>query len=223
MVEANFPMIPLHTVLFPGSTMSLHVFEKRYRQMMATCLDRDAPFGVVLIREGKEVGGPCLPHGIGTTARVTDMVWLPDGRMNLTVVGVRRFRIRDFGDGGIYPMALVEYLDEGVGNREAVGVAAQRAGERYASYLELARTSGRSPVPAVTLPESPIHLSYAIARGLTADLGTRQRLLELETAAERLAREAEILEGAQQELRRDLTGPQPDGEPPDGDAEASGS
>lgn len=219
MVEANFPMIPLHAVLFPGSTMSLHVFEKRYRQMMAMCLDRDAPFGVVLIREGKEVGGPCLPHPVGTTARVTDVVWLPDGRMNLTLVGVRRFRIRDFGDGGLYPMALVDYLEETVGSRDEVGSAAQRAGERYARYLELARTSGRSAVPAVTLPESPVHLSYAIARGLTTDLETRQALLELDSATARLGREAELLDGAQQELRRNLE--EPDGEGPG--AQASGA
>ncbi len=219
MVEANFPMIPLHAVLFPGSTMSLHVFEKRYRQMMATCLDRDAPFGIVLIREGKEVGGPCVPRAVGTTSRVTDMVLLPDGRMTVTVVGIRRFQIRDFGDGGIYPMALVEYLDEIVGTQEEVGTAAQRAGERYASYLELARSSGRSPVPAVTLPESPIHLSYAIARGLVTDLDTRQVLLELDSAADRLDREAELLEGAQQELRRDLAKPEEEGP----GAEASGT
>jgi len=218
MVEANFPLIPLHAVLFPGSTMTLHVFEKRYRQMMAVCLDRDAPFGIVLIREGKEVGGPCVPHPVGTTARVTDMVWLPDGRMNLTVVGVRRFRIRDYGDGGIYPMGLVEYLEEPVGRREEVGQAAQRAAERYASYLELARSSGRSPVPAVTLPEGPVHLSYAIARGLAADLDTRQRLLEAENAAMRLIQEAELLEGAQERLRKHM-----EDSGPEGDTEANGA
>jgi len=212
MVEANFPLVPLNAVLFPGGTLSLHIFEKRYRQLVAACLDRDMPFGVVLIREGREVAGPCVPYSMGTSARITDSTALPDGRMNIAAVGVRRFQIVDYGEGGVYPMALVEYVDEAVGEVGQVAEAARDASERYSSYLSLARSSGRSSVPtAAALPENPVHLSYAIARGISADLRTRQDLLECTSAAERLRREVEILAGAERRLRERL-----------GDGEATG-
>lgn len=214
MVEANFPLIPLNAVLFPGGTLSLHIFEKRYRQLMAACLDRDTAFGVVLIREGREVSGPCVPFATGTSARVTDSVALPDGRMNITAVGVRRFHIVDYGEGGVYPMGLVEYMDEAPGEVGQATAAAHDAGDRYNAYLSLARSSGRSTVPtAAALPENPVHLSYTIARSISADLRTRQELLECASAAERLRREVEILEGAERRLRERLSG----------DAEATGS
>ncbi|MCL6595932.1 MAG: LON peptidase substrate-binding domain-containing protein [Firmicutes bacterium] len=203
MVEANFPLIPLNAVLFPGGTLSLHIFEKRYRQLIAGCLDRDAPFGVVLIREGREVGGPCVPFTVGTTARLTDSVPLPDGRMNITAVGVRRFQIVDYGESGPYPMGLVEFLEEEAGEVSQVGEAAREAGARYTAYLNLARTVGRTTVPtAAALPEDPVQLSWAIARGLSADLRTRQELLECPTAADRLRREVEVLAGAERRLRQ---------------------
>jgi Lon protease-like protein len=212
MVEANFPLIPLNAVLFPGGTLSLHIFEKRYRQLVAACLDRDNPFGVVLIREGREVAGPCVPFSMGTSARVTDSVALPDGRLNITAVGVRRFQIVDYGEGGIYPSGLVEYVEEPAGDVGLVVDAAREASERYSAYLTLARSSGRTTFPtAAALPENPVHLSYAIARGLSADLRTRQELLECQTAADRLRREVEILAGAERRLRQRLAGGEGDG------------
>lgn len=221
MVEANFPLIPLNAVLFPGGNLSLHIFEKRYRQLVATCLDRDTAFGVVLIREGREVAGPCVPFGVGTSARVIDSVALPDGRLNITAVGVRRFQIVDYGEGGAYPSGLVEYVGEEVGEVGVVAAAAREASERYAAYLTLARSSGRTTVPtAAALPDNPVHLSYAIARGLSADLRTRQDLLECATAAERLHREVELLEGAERRLRQRLGGR--GGEADEPEAEASG-
>ena len=209
MVETNFPLIPLNAVLFPGGTLSLHIFEKRYRQLVSACLDRDSAFGVVLIREGREVGGPCVPFSIGTSARITDSVTLPDGRLNITAVGIRRFQIVDYGEGGVYPMALIEYLEEDSGEGAQAGDMAREATERYSAYLNLARSSGRSTVPtAAALPDNPVHLSYAIARGISADLRTRQELLELPTAIERLGRELELLAGAERRLRERLTGDQ---------------
>ena len=56
----DLPLFPLHAVLCPGVVLPLHIFEQRYREMVAHCLANDAPFGVVLIREGREVG-PSIP------------------------------------------------------------------------------------------------------------------------------------------------------------------
>ena len=59
----EIPLFPLNTVLFPGMPLSLHIFEERYKLMIKHCLDEECPFGVLLIREGKEVDGiPSVGH-----------------------------------------------------------------------------------------------------------------------------------------------------------------
>src|SRR6185503_19425073 len=88
-------LFPLNTVLFPGMRMPLHIFEERYRLMIRECIEQDAPFGVLLIREGEETGGSAVPHGVGTTARITQVEYLDDGRMNIFTIGQERFRLSE--------------------------------------------------------------------------------------------------------------------------------
>jgi len=74
-------LFPLNTVLFPGAVLNLHVFEERYRRMIAECLDANEAFGVVLIRDGREAGDPDVtPHDVGTTAEISEVTPLPAGR-----------------------------------------------------------------------------------------------------------------------------------------------
>src|SRR4029079_17235484 len=86
-------LFPLRTVLFPGMKLPLQVFEPRYRQLVAECMEYAEPFGVSLIREGAEVGGPAAPYNIGTTALIESVTTAPDGRLHLATMGGRRFRI----------------------------------------------------------------------------------------------------------------------------------
>ena len=69
----NIPLFPLGTVLFPKQYLPLHIFEDRYKQMIGECLRDQSQFGVVLIRAGREAGGPAIPFETGTTARIVDM------------------------------------------------------------------------------------------------------------------------------------------------------
>ncbi|MBF6600779.1 MAG: LON peptidase substrate-binding domain-containing protein [Dehalococcoidia bacterium] len=71
-------LFPLQTVLFPGMRLPLHIFEERYKIMVRECIDEDAPFGVVLIRSGAEVGGGAIPHDVGTTARIIQVEYLDE-------------------------------------------------------------------------------------------------------------------------------------------------
>ena len=90
----ELPLFPLHTVLCPGIALPLHIFEERYREMARHCLDTTSPFGVVLIREGREVGGGTLSFaGVGTIAEIRKAGRYPDGRYDLLVVGTGRFAI----------------------------------------------------------------------------------------------------------------------------------
>src|ERR1700730_14638753 len=106
------PLFLLRTVLFPHMPMSLHVFEDRYQEMMRDCLDAGSSFGVVAIREGREVGGDAVPRAVGTLARIVHVERLPDGRMNLFITGASRFRVVRPVSCKAYARAEVEYLQE---------------------------------------------------------------------------------------------------------------
>ena len=91
--KAEVPIFPLGSVLFPGGTMALKIFEQRYLEMAKACLKNRSPFGISLIREGEEVGTPAVPEPIGTLAFIAD--WdMPDlGILQVRVTGAARFRI----------------------------------------------------------------------------------------------------------------------------------
>jgi len=85
-------LFPLNTVLFPGGPLPLRIFETRYIDMVKTCVRDDAPFGILLIREGKETG-PATTHDVGTLARITDWYQGSDGLLGITAIGEQRFRL----------------------------------------------------------------------------------------------------------------------------------
>lgn len=89
----DIPLFPLNSVLFPGGRLPLRIFEQRYMDMAKTCLRDGAPFGVCLIREGREVGAAAIPAEVGTLARIGawDMPQL--GLLHVTALGEQRFRI----------------------------------------------------------------------------------------------------------------------------------
>jgi hypothetical protein len=91
------PLFPLRTVLFPDGPLPLRVFEPRYLAMISRCLRNDAPFGVVLLVGGSEVGGAAQTAGVGTLARVADWYQGSDGILGVTAVGTERFRLKATG------------------------------------------------------------------------------------------------------------------------------
>lgn len=86
------PLFPLNTVLFPGGPLPLRIFEPRYLDMISNCVKNDAPFGVLLIREGGETG-PATTHEVGTLARIIDWYQGSDGLLGIKAVGEQRFRV----------------------------------------------------------------------------------------------------------------------------------
>jgi uncharacterized protein len=85
-------LFPLNIVLFPGGPLPLRIFETRYVDMVRRCMREGANFGVVLIREGGEVG-PAETFDVGTLADIVDFHQLSDGLLGLSCVGGQRFRI----------------------------------------------------------------------------------------------------------------------------------
>ena len=90
---ADLPLFPLGSILFPGGTLALKIFEQRYLEMAKTCLKTDAPFGVALIREGNEVGIPAVPEMVGTLAYVTAWDMQNLGILEVRVTGAGRFKL----------------------------------------------------------------------------------------------------------------------------------
>ncbi|UNK42280.1 LON peptidase substrate-binding domain-containing protein [Luteimonas sp. S4-F44] len=91
--SATLPLFPLDAVLLPGASLALRVFESRYLDMLRECGRRDSGFGICLILEGGEVGGPATPASVGTEAVIEDFDTGVDGLLRLRVRGARRFRV----------------------------------------------------------------------------------------------------------------------------------
>jgi Lon protease-like protein len=108
---AVLPMFPLGTVLLPGGVLPLHIFEPRYRQLVADLLADDVnepEFGVTMIERGKETGGGEARAEVGVIARVVEIQALDEGRYALVAVGTRRFRVRSWLPDDPYPLADVD-------------------------------------------------------------------------------------------------------------------
>jgi Lon protease-like protein len=89
---ASIALFPLNIVLFEDGPLPLRIFETRYVDMVRRCMRDEQRFGVVLIREGSEVG-PAQTFDVGTMAKIVDFHQLSDGFLGLSCVGQERFRI----------------------------------------------------------------------------------------------------------------------------------
>ena len=138
----QIPLFPLHTVLCPGIVLPLHIFEDRYRALTRHCLDTGAPFGVVLIREGREVGdGRSLAlAGVGALVEIREAGRYPDGRYDLLAAATGRFAIDAVDpEREPYLVADVTPLEDEVGDEARAERLAASAIRRFVRYLELMR------------------------------------------------------------------------------------
>ena len=92
-MSQEIPLFPLGTVMFPGGPLALRIFEARYIDLVRRCMRDSSGFGIVLIREGQEAGGPAVTYDVGTLARIVDFSQQPDGLLGIRAMGERRFRI----------------------------------------------------------------------------------------------------------------------------------
>ncbi|MHA6622024.1 LON peptidase substrate-binding domain-containing protein [Pseudonocardia sp. DLS-67] len=190
----TLPLFPLGTVLLPGATLPLHVFEPRYRQLTVDLVTGVVPgreFGVVAVREGwaPDDDGMSGLHAVGCTAVLDDVERLPDGRFDLVTRGARRFRLLDVdADSKPYLVGSVEPLpdepidDAAVGELTRILAAAARAAHHR--YCSTAWKTGdwAEPEPDV----EPGTLPHVLAADCLLPIGDRQRLLELTSPIGRL-------------------------------------
>jgi uncharacterized protein len=182
----EIPLFELGVVLFPHMPLRLHVFEERYQAMLRHCDEQGTSFGVVAIREGVEVGGGAVAYDTGTLAQIRRLDRLDDGRANLLVTGASRFRVIRRLDTHPFPAGEVEYLEDSLGDAvEAQRLAAEvrESFQRYAATLQQLASQD----PSVDeLPDDPELLGYLAAAALQVEIPHKQRMLEADSAAERL-------------------------------------
>lgn len=183
MAAEDIPLFPLGTVLFPGGPLPLRIFEPRYVDMVRSCLRGNAPFGVLLIRAGSEVGAGATTADVGTLARIVDFNPLPEGLLGIVCQGGTRFRLLD---RWVQPDGL---------NRGCVEVLPspppQRLPESYRHLAELLR----KVLPELgslyaTIPrelDDADWVACRLAEILPLDQSEKQQLLELDDPVARLA------------------------------------
>lgn len=187
-------LFPLRTVLFPDMELPLVVFEDRYKQLVAECVEQGEAFGVALIKEGDEVGGEAVPYPLGTTARIRSVSPLGGARLRVTAVGERRFRVIELHHDRPYLHADVEYpVDE---SAEAPADLLREARERYVQVMRLRLTSTGEYRREVTTPDAPGALADLIGGLQAAPVEELQRLLETMNVRQRLDRASELLDEA---------------------------
>jgi Lon protease-like protein len=200
--EDELPLFPLHVVLFPGAILPLHIFEQRYRLMIQFCLDNERPFGVVLIKEGHEVGAPAEPFLVGTSVQIVEVDRLEDGRMNLITLGQYRFEVVDITQYEPYLVGRVSVPDiEGIEADENLQSLAAKAFQLYQDYESLLAKLILGWETPQDIPASACPLSYQIGARLQVHLAETQQLLETLPIDELLTREIEILERENRQLR----------------------
>ena len=188
---SEIPLFPLNVVLMPGTSVPLHIFEERYKQMVNECLDSETEFGMVLADEDGT-------RGVGCTARIVELVQrFEDGRMVILVEGSRRFKLNNIMTGKPYYVGEVDYLEDGPDD-DVSSLA-----EECVALLERVVEAATEGSVDIEIEPPYRNLSFAIAGRIEFDLETRQQILELPTEKGRLEKVKELLTEAADRLERD--------------------
>jgi Lon protease-like protein len=185
-------LFPLRTVLFPGMTLPLQIFEPPYLEMIGQCMAQQQPFGVALIDAGQEVGGPALPHPIGTLARITSVERQADGRLHIEAVGQQRFRLLELQHEHPYLTGTTEEYPLGGANEPPARQLARALVPWLARYLHLLGEGADAQLHQQDLPHDPAGVAYLAAIVAQIPMLEKQSLLATSTAAELLEHERAI-------------------------------
>ncbi|MSO62473.1 MAG: ATP-dependent protease [Acidobacteria bacterium] len=180
MFPSSLPIFPLPTVvLFPSVFLPLHIFESRYRQMVADALAGDRLIGMVLLRPGHKADDEGRPpvYGTGCTGLITHAERLDDGRFNLVLRGLDKFTMlgeEDPAIGQLYRRAIITPIDETIpaGDRDPLKAARRRLEELLVPLFE---GTMESRLPH-NMPDDD--LINALAQYLDFDPLEKQALLE---------------------------------------------
>jgi Lon protease-like protein len=182
MTPSRIPIFPLNTVLFPGGLLPLRVFETRYVDMTRDCMKSGKPFGVCLIRDGKEVGAPAVPELTGCLASITDFDMGQPGVLSLKTLGGQRFRIESHEAGS-----------QGLISAEVELIPPEPKAELPEEFASCARLlemvvvdQGQAIFAQPHAFNDAAWVSYRLTEILPVPLIAKQKLLELTDSLQRL-------------------------------------
>src|SRR5262245_20856279 len=185
MGEMEIALFPLpNLVLFPHIVVPLHIFEERYKLMINACIDAGDIFGIVLLRSGADEESEETIHRVGVTARIVEVERLEEGRMNILCEGERRFRIYRFTHKTPFWKGDVEFIEDD--ERSATEALYEQVAELYRSVVNLSAKLSGSQEAELVLPDSSTDLSYMVSYVLDIESEDKQKLLEMDSTAERL-------------------------------------
>lgn len=205
----ELPLFPFHLVLFPGTVLPLFIFEPRYRQMIADCIEEDKPFGIVLMKAESEPLNE-EPHAIGTMAEIHNLRKQEDGCYHLMAVGVRRFRILSRHREKPYLSGLVEPYDDEIEPEGELMSAVEQVRGLFETYLNMVLEATNEKEIETNLPLLPEELSHFIAYFLEIEDVRKQHYLELTSTLQRLREEIYVLRREIPFLRQILNKKLPD-------------
>jgi Lon protease-like protein len=193
-VSLLLPLFPLELVLLPGVPLPLHIFEPRYKEMIAECLEQKKPFGVV--RASSEGVAE-----IGCTAEILSVTkTYDDGRMDILTRGVERFEVVHVNEERAFLQAEISVVeDEDENDDEPDKPKAEIVTQAVRLHAEIAKLAGTEP----SGPDEHAHnLSFLLAGSLPLDLDFKQNLLSTLSETKRLEAVIRYLEAVLPGLRR---------------------
>jgi hypothetical protein len=178
----EIPLFPLKTVLFPGSKLSIKVFEPRYMEMVSACLRDKEAFGVCLLRDGEETGKPALHADTGCMAEIIDWDMQQQGVLNIQVLGLQRFHVEDahVEPNGLIVARAVHIASEAPQPLPANHRACATLLRRLIEHLGVERF-----MPPLNYDDT-VWVSYRLAELLPLKLSVRQNMLEMNDSLVRI-------------------------------------
>jgi uncharacterized protein len=185
------PLFPLDVVLLPGAALPLHVFEPRYKEMIAECLSAEKPFGVVRVKEEGVAEIGCTAKIVAVTKKYDD------GRMDIVTEGRERFEVMQVNQERAFLQAEVLYLQDEPGS-----ASTQQVSRAMELHGEIMRLAGAEPERLSAIDSSG--LSFHLAGSLPLDLDFKQNLLGMKSERERVQAIISYFEAILPNLRRSV-------------------